>query len=335
MAASQLDMFGRTNDPVVKKKSSRQARQASELGPVEGQALETSDLDAEDMARRLEASGRYRILRKLSHPDVVSSPRPGFPRRGVIIDTETTGLNYRTDKLIEIGAVAFTFDEDANLGDITGVYSGLQDPGIPIPALITKLTGINDAMVAGQSLDLLALAKVVEPADLVIAHNAAFDRPFCEKLSAMFSSKAWACSVKEIDWQGRGFEGNKLGYLIGQSGHFHDGHRAVDDCYALFEVLRNFDSVQGKTAFAELYAASQRAQVRLWAEHSPFDMKDKLKARGYRWSDGSEGRPKSWWTEVTDDALEDEINYLRTEIYHRADVEPLTVHLTATERFKS
>ena len=36
-------------------------------------------------------------------------------------------------------------------------------------------------------------------------------------------------------------------------------------------------------------------------------MKDHLKARGYRWSDGSDGRPKSWWIEVAEEALDDEL----------------------------
>ncbi|MGG2479144.1 3'-5' exonuclease, partial [Rhizobium sp. BR5] len=81
------------------------------------------------------------------------------------------------------------------------------------------------------------LTSLIAHADLIIAHNAGFDRPFCEAFSPIFRDKAWACSVSEIDWSARGFEGSKLAYLIGQSGYFHDGHRAVDDCFALLEVL--------------------------------------------------------------------------------------------------
>jgi DNA polymerase-3 subunit epsilon len=71
-----------------------------------------------------------------------------------------------------------------------------------------------------------------------------------------------------------------LGYLIGQAGHFHDGHRTVDDCFALLEVLAREAEGISETAFAELYQASQRSRVRVFAESSPFDMKDLLKARG-------------------------------------------------------
>jgi len=41
-----------------------------------------------------------------------------------------------------------------------------------------------------------------------------------------------------------------------------------------------------------------QSRITIFAENSPFNMKDHLKARGYRWSDGSDGRPKSWRIEI-------------------------------------
>jgi len=72
--------------------------------------------------------------------------------------------------------------------------------------------------------------------------------------------------------------------------------------------------------------------MRIWAEQSPFDLKDALKRRGYRWSDGSHGRPKSWYFDVDESKLEDEIAFLKAEIYLR-DVEPRLQTLTAFDRF--
>ncbi len=288
-------------------------------------------MSPEEMAQHLEDTGQYRILRRLNPRPVVAAPRPGFPRIGVVIDTETTGLKRPEAEVIEVGALAFTYADDGRFGDVIGVYGGLRQPSKPIPAEITTLTGITDEMVAGQEIDLKALRDLIAPADLIIAHNAAFDRPFCEILDPSFAGKAWACSNAEIDWKNRGFEGTKLGYLIGQSGYFHEGHRAVDDCFALLEILVAGD---GETPFAALQASSQRTLARIWAEHSPFDMKDKLKARGYRWSDGSDGRAKAWWGEVDSDAVEAELTWLRREVYHRADADPPVQHLTAMDRYK-
>ncbi|WP_183757945.1 3'-5' exonuclease [Rhizobium sp. BK181] len=320
--ANQLDMFA--SIPV-----------AAGAETVRERAIRKSSRTApEEMAKSLEATGDYKILRRLLPRPIVTERRPEFTRVGVIVDTETTGLNHRNDEIIEFGAIAFTFDDNGRIGDITDVYGGLQEPQTPIPADITRLTGITDEIVAGQQIDIAALRRIVEPADLIIAHNAGFDRPFCEAFSPLFVNKAWACSVKEIDWSSRGFEGTKLGYLIGQAGYFHDGHRAVDDCFALLEVL---DHQQGEDdrPFAELHRAAQRSRVRLFAEHSPFDMKDHLKARGYRWSDGTDGRPRSWWIELDEDVLDDERHFLRTEIYRWDDADPPVQHLTALERFRA
>ncbi|WP_431324427.1 3'-5' exonuclease [Rhizobium sp. YTU87027] len=291
-------------------------------------------LTEDEMVQHLQATGQYRILKKLCPRDVAPIASPGFPLRGVILDTETTGLDHRKDEIVEIGAVAFTFDMAGNIGDVVGVYGGLQQPMNPIPPDITRLTGITDEMVAGQMIDMAQLRALITPADIIIAHNAGFDRPFCEAFSPVFSGKAWACSVSEIDWTSRGFEGTKLGYLIGQAGYFHEGHRAVDDCFALFEVLAQASGTLG-TPFAELYETSGRSRVRIFAENSPFDMKDILKARGYRWADGSDGRPKSWWIELAEGALEDELRYLRSEIYRWDEADPPTKWLTAFDRFKA
>jgi DNA polymerase-3 subunit epsilon len=287
-----------------------------------------------EMVAHLAASGRYRILQKLESRKTAEFVRPGFPLNGVILDTETTGLNFRNEEIIEIGLIAFTFNERGEIGDVTGVYGGLQQPNKPIPAEITKLTGITDEMVSGQMIDMRAVRALVAPADLIIAHNAGFDRPFCEVFSSAFSDKAWACSNAEIDWSTRGFEGTKLGYLIGQAGYFHEGHRAVDDCFALLEVLDRKTDRDALTPFAELYRNSQKSRVRIFAENSPFDLKDHLKARGYRWSDGSEGRPKSWWIEVDEADLAGELHYLRTEIYRYPEADPPTRFLTAFDRFR-
>jgi DNA polymerase III subunit epsilon len=74
--------------------------------------------------------------------------------------------------------------------------------------------------------------------------------------------------------------------------------------------------------------------LRIWAEGSLFDMKDELKRRGYRGSDGKDGRPKSWFIEISEDAYVAELKSLRQQIC-RWDVEPFTQRVTAYERFRS
>ena len=68
--------------------------------------------------------------------------------------------------------------------------------------------------------------------------------------------------------------------------------------------------------------------MRVWAEQWPLDLKYSLKRRGYRWSDGSDGRLRSWCVDVDESRLDDEIAFLKNEIYLR-DVEPRLQTLTA------
>ncbi len=74
---------------------------------------------------------------------------------------------------------------------------------------------------------------------------------------------------------------------------------------------------QDGTAFSHLLAKAEAARIRIWAEGAPFELKDQLRQRGYRWSDGSDGRPRSWWVEVDEPLAEAEIAFLENEIYMR------------------
>jgi len=299
------------------------------------QAFHLAPADFESAAHALEASGQYRILRRLQ-PRPVATAREANPRQklAVIVDTETTGLDHTRDEVIEIGMVAFSYDEDGSIGDVVGTFNALREPSVPITPEITRLTGITSEMVKGHTIELDAVEAFIQPAHLVIAHNARFDRPFCERLVHGFSLKAWACSHAEVSWSEFGFEGSKLGYLLSQCGWFHQGHRAVEDCHALLEVLATPLPGDAGHAMSHLLRSARTTLLRVWAEGSPFDVKDRLKKRGYRWNDGTDSRPKSWFIEIAEDAYETELKFLRQEIYRR-DVEPFTQRITAFERFRA
>jgi DNA polymerase-3 subunit epsilon len=70
----------------------------------------------------------------------------------------------------------------------------------------------------------------------------------------------------------------------------------------------------------------------VWATGAPYPKRGILKARGYRWNDGGDGRPKSWHVDVAPKALEDEREFLRREIYGR-DVDVDVRRITAFERY--
>lgn len=286
------------------------------------------------MAEALSRSADYRVLRRLA-PRPTYIPAMGHDvRTGVLLDTETTGLEHARDEIIELGMVKFDYAPDGRIVGVRDIFSAFNEPSAPISAEVTALTGITNEMVAGHRFDDAAVTAFAESAVITIAHNSAFDRRFVERYWPVFEHKAWGCSMSEIDWRKHGFAGSQLGYLLNGAGYFHQAHRAVDDCHALLEIL-DFDlPTTGAPALATLLDTARRKTVRIWAEQSPFELKDSLKRRGYRWSDGTDGRPKSWYVDVCEVALDAELAFLRSEIYLR-DVEPRLQTLTAFTRFSS
>jgi DNA polymerase-3 subunit epsilon len=228
--------------------------------------------------------------------------------------------------------VKFDYLPDGRIGGVRDIFTSFNEPSGSIPAEVTALTAITDEMVSGQRIDEAAVSAFVTDAVIVIAHNAAFDRKFAERYWPIFERKSWGCSATEIEWRKHGFEGSRLGYLLNGAGFFHHAHRAVDDCHALLEILALELPTAGAPALAVLLEQARKKTMRVWAEQSPFDLKDTLKRRGYKWSDGSDGRPRSWYIDVGESQLEDEITFLKKEIYLR-EVEPRLQTLTALSRF--
>jgi DNA polymerase-3 subunit epsilon len=291
-----------------------------------------SDIVLATMAEALGKSADYRILRRLV-PRKISVPSiDQITKTGVLLDVETTGLDQQKDEVIELGMVKFDYLADGRIAGLRDVFSAFNEPSEPVPPEVTALTGITNDMVAGQHIDEDAVSSFVDDAVIVIAHNASFDRKFAERYWPIFQRKSWGCSATEVEWRKHGFEGSRLGYLLNGAGLFHQAHRAVDDCHALLEILSLELSTTGTSVLAALLEQARKKTIRVWAEQSPFDLKDTLKRRGYRWSGGSEGRPRSWYIDVDENKLDNEIAFLKAEIYLR-DVEPRLQTLTAFDRF--
>jgi DNA polymerase-3 subunit epsilon len=294
----------------------------------------TTSGDDESLARRLEATGNFKVLRRLVPRTPTPAPDGYTGKIGIILDFETTGLDPTKDEIIEVAMVKFRYAETDQITGVSGVFQSYNEPSISIPALVTDLTGITNELVAGHRIDNAALAAFVVDADIIIAHNASFDRKFAERLSPIFEHTHWACTQTQIDWRKHGFGGAKLGYLLADIGYFHNAHRAIDDCHALLEILAHSPPTMARTMFAELIDCARRTRVRVWAQGSPFELKDALKARGYRWNDGTDGRPKSWFIDVDEDKRDAELSYLKKEIYQR-DVDIECRAMTALDRFSN
>jgi DNA polymerase-3 subunit epsilon len=283
------------------------------------------------IAEALEGTGAYRVLRRV-RPFAGYSAQPDEPTFvGLILDTETTGLDHTADEVIELGIIKFEYGPSGRVYRVLGTYNQLHQPSRPIPAEVTRLTGITDADVAGQCIDDAHVQALAADAAVVIAHNASFDRQMCEVRWPIFAEKNWACSCHQIPWREEGHEGQKLGYLLADYGFFHDGHRAIDDCHALLALLASPLRTSGRLALSCLLQTARRPTVRIWAAGSPIETKDLLKARRYRWS----GQRRCWYIDVEEDRLDIERTFLSQEVFRREVRDLRADRITARDRFSA
>ena len=93
-----------------------------------------------------------------------------------VVDIETTGATPGFCKITEIGAVRIEGGREVDR------FSALVDPGVPIPAMITGITGIDAATVAGAPPIEVVLPRFVDFAahSVLVAHNAPFDLGFLD-----------------------------------------------------------------------------------------------------------------------------------------------------------
>jgi DNA polymerase III subunit epsilon len=154
--------------------------------------------DYASMASALEQSGDYRILRRLV-PRIRSKPPVDNSKIAIVIDFETTGLNTAQDEVIELGMIKFSYSDQGEVTAVIDTFGSLNEPSTSIPPEVTALTGITDDMVRGQHIDPDAVVSFVSNTNVVIAHNANFDRKFAERGWPIFIGTNWACSAQEIE----------------------------------------------------------------------------------------------------------------------------------------
>jgi DNA polymerase-3 subunit epsilon len=202
------------------------------------------------------------------------------------LDTETSGLSGETDQIIEIGIRLFEYElPSARITrPAVEVYSALQDPGFLISPEIQSVTGLSPAMLSGHHIDWERVDALLARADVIIAHNARFDRGFVDRKSRVSPTKTWACSSTQVAWKAKGFKSGRLQGLTAALGIAHQAHRAMGDVDALVDLIGREDAMTGKPYLHEMIEDCRREVAYLWVEGRTYDQRDLLKAYGFRWN---------------------------------------------------
>jgi DNA polymerase-3 subunit epsilon len=272
----------------------------------------------------------YRVLKRIKPQQAYAAPAPDAAiKTALVVDTETTGLHDEA-KVIEFGYAKFTFGPaTGQVFDLVDHGAWLEDPGEPLSDEVKSVTGLTDEIVAGERFDEGAIAALLAGSDLVIAHNAAFDRPKIERRFQGAPIRFWGCTSEQVDWKAEGIRSRSLEFIAYRMGFFYDAHRAEADCLALVHLLAQPLPLSGRLGLRALLDNVTQPATRLIAIDTPFAVKDALKRRGYRWETGETGRPKGWWIDTADESAERE--WLKENIGGRFGIIPSK--LTGWNRF--
>lgn len=155
----------------------------------------------------------------------------------VCLDLETTGLEPKKDKIIEIGAVR------VRDGEICARMESLVNPGICLSEHITELTGIHDEELrtAPQITEILPELLAFIGTDILLGHRVLFDYSFVKKAAVnqrlMFEKKG-IDTLKIARKFLPELESRSLPFLCRYFGIAHNAHRALDDAEAAEALYR-------------------------------------------------------------------------------------------------
>lgn len=311
----------------------------------DGETVLATDTSPEETARAiasLEQAG-YKVL----------APFRGGPRRyaathcdgaGLYVDTESTGSDVQVDEIIQLALVPFFYDRaSGQIGAVGEAVTMYEMPGRSVSPEALAVHGITPDRLVGQRFDDERVRAMAFESDIIVAHNADFDRPMLDRRFPALPARPWGCTYRDVPWRAAGYASASLGALLMQhAGHHFVGHDAAADCYAAIECLAHPlpDRVGEEWPFDYVLRQASALTKRLFAVGAPFESKDALQQRGYRWNDPSKAGAthprghKAWWREVALVDYETELTWLDARVYHgTARLHVHVVDVPPTERF--
>ncbi len=199
----------------------------------------------------------------------------------LILDTETTGLDPKIDQCLEVGVILFHISSRAVLAQQSFLLPVEKNPAERIngiPASVTKLP-------QPFSLGLKYLDALINTADIVVAHNAAFDRQWFGRAPLPVISKPWVCSMEDIIWPEEknlrprpSVRDLALAYGV----PVWSAHRALTDCIYLAEVFSRCEDL-------ELLLTHGMEPKTLMVAKVSYEERHLARKAGFRWNDPVKG----------------------------------------------
>lgn len=191
----------------------------------------------------------------------------------VLFDTETTGLSFSRDEIIEFAAVRLELSEGSF--SVTSEVDELiaTTGGRSLPPRITELTGITDEMLRADGIDKAqfsaVLSELFRPETMLVAYNAQFDLLFLYEFLAKHGDARLLRGLPKLDlltlYRDRCAYPHRLENAIahyGLSDCVTNSHRAIDDVRATLAVMHAMQTERDDLAnYIDLFGYSAKYGV--------------------------------------------------------------------------
>jgi len=217
-------------------------------------------------------------------------------RNLLIVDVETTGIDFEENAPIEIGAILFDVGHRA----VTHQFSALLPSVVPNGA--EAVNGIPDSLLASGPVEQLSdwaisyLQSLYDLCDAVIAHNVDFDRLWLEPLLNCKSPTPWICTLRDFRWHRPGLRATPsvIDLALAHGVPVWAAHRALTDCDYLVHVFQRCAQLEALLVAAQEPRELYRARLSYAERHQ-------AREAGFRWNDPVTG---AWSRRLSQNELE-------------------------------
>ena len=203
------------------------------------------------------------------------------PQRLLILDTETTGLDPQRDRCIELGAVLFDVPRRSVLSQVSLLLPCDHNAAQAVNGIDPALTQQPQPWQQG----LQWFEALLASADVVVAHNAAFDRQWFGIAPLPPIHKPWLCTMDDIRWPAeRNLRSTPSvrDLALAYSVPVWAAHRALTDCIYLAQVFERCIDL-------EQLVAQGLEPRRLYRARLSYDERHKAREAGFRWNEPVSG----------------------------------------------
>lgn len=205
-------------------------------------------------------------------------------RRALLLDTETTGVNPATDRVIEVAVILFDLELGCPIESYASLLQATENAaesanGIPPAALVDA----NHAIEVWRR-----VAEVAAKADVIAAHNAEFDQSFVRAAGLVgLADRVWCCTMSGFDWGGsRKLVEIALNHGVGVASI----HRALADVDTMARLFARVRERGGD--LPALFRRAARPKSLFYALVS-YNNRQIAKDHGFGWDEPKHG--KNWF----------------------------------------